>query len=65
MIIPFWKQRRGRHGEIRATKTFAAAGSSFLETWGSYGEVAGYAPGDVLMPRAVLGADGSFELTLK
>ena len=65
MIIPFWKERRGRNGKIVATKTFAATGSSFLEFWGSYGEVSGYAPSDVLMPRAVIGADGSFELTLK
>ena len=64
MIIPFWKQRRGQHG-IKAVKTFAACGSSFLDTWGSYAEVAGYAPSDVLMPRAVLGKHGDFELTLK
>ena len=43
----------------------AAAGSSFLDTWGSYAEVAGYAPTDVLMPRVVLDRDGSSELTLK
>lgn len=64
MILPFWKQRRGVHG-IRGVKTFAAAGSSFLDTWGSYAEVAGYAPTDVLMPRVVLDRDGSYELTLK
>ena len=65
LIIPFWKERRGRNGKIVSTKTFAATGSSFLQFWGSYGEVAGYAPSDVLMPRAVLEADGGFELTLK
>ena len=64
MIIPFWKQRRGKHG-IRAVKTIAALGSSFLETIGSYAEVAGYSMSDVLMPRCVLGKDGSWELTLK
>ncbi len=64
MIIPFWKERRGQKG-IRAVKTIAAAGSSFLDLWGSYGEVSGYAPGDVLMPRCVLSKDGSWEVTLK
>lgn len=64
MVIPFWKERRGEKG-IRAVKTIAAAGSSFLDLWGSYGEVAGFAPGDVLMPRIVLGHDGDWEVTLK
>lgn len=65
MTIAFWKERRGARGRIRSVKTFAATGTSFLEFWGSYGEVQGFAPSDVLMPRAVIGADGSFELTLK
>jgi len=65
MIIPFWKERRAPNGKVRATKTFAAAGSSFLDSWGCYAEVSGFAPTDVLMPRAVLGVDGSFELTLR
>jgi hypothetical protein len=64
MVIPFFKERRGRHG-IRAVKTIAAAGSSFLDLWGSYAEVAGYAPGDVIMPRIVLGHKGSWEVTIR
>lgn len=64
MIIPFWKERRGDKG-IRAVKTIAAAGSSFMDLWGGYGEVSGYAPGDVLMPRCVLSKSGGWELTLK
>lgn len=64
MIIPFWKERRGIKG-IRAVKTIAALGSSFMENWGSYAEVAGYGPSDVLMPRCVLEKNGSWELTLK
>lgn len=64
MIIPFWKERRGEKG-IRAVKTIAAAGSSFLDLWGGYGEVSGYAPGDVLMPRACIDKDGGWELTLR
>ena len=64
MIIPFWKERRGARG-IRSVKTVAALGSSFMEMWGSYAEVSGYAAGDVLMPRTVLERDGSWEVTLK
>lgn len=64
MIIPFWKERRGQHG-IRAVKTIAAAGSSFMDLWGGYGEVSGYSPGDVLMPRCVLDKDGGWEVTLR
>ena len=64
MIIPFWKERRGANG-VRSVKTIAALGSSFLENWGSYGEVSGYTAGDVLMPRCILEKDGSWEVTLK
>lgn len=64
MIIPFWKERRGENG-VKAVKTIAALGSSFMDTWGSYGEVSGYGPNDVLMPRAVLDRDGGWEVTLR
>lgn len=64
MMIPFWKERRGTHG-IRAVKTVAALGSSFLETWGSYGEVAGYGPSDVLMPLCQLDKNGKWEIRLR
>ena len=64
MIIPFWKERRGKNG-VKAVKTIAALGSSFMETWGSYGEVSGYGPSDVLMPRIVLEKDGKWEVTLR
>ncbi len=64
MIIPFWKERRGEHG-VKNVKTIAALGSSFMETWGSYGEVMGFSPNDVLMPRCVLDKDGGWEVTLR
>jgi hypothetical protein len=64
MIIPFWKERRGVNG-IQSVKTIAALGSSFMENWGSYGEVAGYTAGDVLMPRVVLDKNGGWEVTLR
>lgn len=65
MIIPFWKERRGGQIGIQSVKTIAALGSSFLDNWGSYGEVAGYTAGDVLMPRCVLDKDGGWEVTLR
>ena len=64
MIIPFFKERRGPSG-IRAVKAIGAMGSSFLDLWGSYGEVSGYGPGDVIMPRCVLDRDGGWEVTLR
>lgn len=64
MIIPFWKERRGGTG-LRAVKTVAALGSSFMETWGSYGEVSGYGPSDVLMPLCRLEKSGGWEVILR
>jgi hypothetical protein len=64
MVIPFWKERRGVNG-IRSVKTIAALGSSFMENWGSYGEVSGYTAGDVLMPMCRLDRDGGWEVTLR
>ena len=64
MIIPFWKERRGKDS-IKAVKTVAAMGSSFLENWGSYSEVAGYGPSDVLMPCCRLEKDGGWEVILR
>lgn len=66
MIMPMWKELRDvRQRRVIVKKCVGAIGSSFLETWGSYGEVAGYDSGDVLMPRVVLEPDGHWELTLK
>lgn len=64
MIIPAWKTERSG-GKVKLRKCFGALGSSFLETWGTYGEVAGFQAHDVLMPRTVLTSDGGYELTLK
>ena len=66
MVIPFWKERPTANDSVGKIKTFAACGTSFLDNWGSYGEVAGYGPTDTLMPRAIVGLDGKdLELTLK
>lgn len=64
MILPGWKERRGEKG-IRGVKYVAASGTSFLDLWGSYGEVAGFGPSDVMMPRIVLDDDGGWEVTLR
>lgn len=65
MVIPGWKEKRGANQSVVNQKFVAALGSSFLETWGGYGEVAGYTGSDVMMPRTVLEPDGRWEVTLK
>lgn len=64
LIMPGWKQHR-KNNQIVLKKFFAAIGTSFLDTWGTYGEVAGFAAHDVLMPRCLLERNGSYELTLR
>jgi hypothetical protein len=66
LIMPGWREKRvpDRLG-IRLEKYVAAIGSSFLETFGSYGEVAGFTATDVMMPRAVLEPNGHWEVTLR
>lgn len=66
MILPLWKERRDTRGRrILLTKSIAAIGTSFMESWGSYSEVAALSPSDILMPRAVLDKNGRWELTLR
>ena len=66
LIMPAWKQyREPKSQQIRLQKVIGALGSSFLETWGTYGEVAGYAAHDVLMPCAKLEVDGHWEMLLR
>jgi hypothetical protein len=65
MILPFWKERRGVGQNVVTTKCIAALGSSFLETWGTYGEVSGYSGHDVLMPCAQIEPSGKWQLNLR
>lgn len=65
MIIPGWRTERDGKAGIKLQKRFAAIGTSFLDTIGTYAEVAGFDGHDVLMPRAVLTPDGHWELTLR
>ena len=42
LILPGWKEHRDRpRRRIKATKYIAALGTSFMDLWGSYGEVGG------------------------
>jgi len=65
MVLPAWREVRDGYGKLKMEKKMGALGTSFLETWGTYGEVAGFQPHDVMMARAILGDDGKWELTLK
>ncbi len=66
MIIPFWKERRAAVGQkVINHKCIVAIGSSFMETWGTYGEVSGYSGHDVLMPLTVLEPGGGWEVRLR
>lgn len=65
MIVPAWREYRDGRGALKLEKRIAAIGTSFLESWGGYGEVAGFQPHDVMMARAVLEKDGKWEMTLK
>lgn len=64
MVIPDWKEYRDR-GRVKLQKCIGAIGTSFLNTWGTYGEVAGYSTHDVLMARTVLEPNGKWEVTLR
>lgn len=66
MILPAWREVRD-HARQRLVlqKRFGAISSSFLETWNTYGEIAGFSAHDVLMARAVLDPDGHWEVTLR
>ncbi len=60
-----WLMRRDGNGKVKLVKQYGAMSSSFLEFWGSYGEVMGFTPIDVMMARTVVYANGSYEMTWK
>jgi hypothetical protein len=64
MVLPGWRMERENLG-IKLRKIMGVIGTSFLEYFGSYGEVMNFSAGDVLMGRCVLSQDGSWEITLK
>lgn len=66
MIIPTWKEHRD-HTQQRVIlrKSMGGVGSSFLDTWGTYAEVAGFNAHDVMMPMVRLDREGGWELVLR
>jgi hypothetical protein len=66
MVMPLWKEIRDtRNQKLKLRKSMGAVGTSFLETWGTYGEIAGFESSDVMMGRAILEPTGHWELTLR
>lgn len=66
LVMPIWKETRNlKTRRMQKQKCIGAVGSSFMETIGTYGEVAGYAPHDVMMAKATIEADGKWMVTLK
>ena len=66
MIMPGWKEYRdSRHRQIKLRKYVGCVGSSFLESWNTYGEIRGFASTDVLMPCCQLEADGHWQVNLR
>ena len=66
LVMPMWKEiadpiRR----RITLRKSIGAVGSSFMETWNSYGEIAGYGAGDVMMACTQLDKDGHWQVSLR
>lgn len=59
-----WRQQRVG-GKIKLQKIAGVMSSSFLGYWGSFAEVAGLSPSDVMMARVVLEPSGSWEITAK
>lgn len=64
LIMPAWREYRDGRGHIKLQKRMGAIGTSFLETYGTYAEVAGFHSHDVMMARAVLEPNGHWQLTL-
>lgn len=65
IVLPGWRTVRDKSGKIRLEKIMGAVGTSFLDFFGGYAEVAGMNPSDTLMARAILEPNGKWELTLR
>lgn len=66
MVIPDWREERDEKSrDIKLVKIFGAMSTSFLKTYGTYGEVAGFRPQDVMMARAIIEPNGKWEVTLR
>ena len=66
MTIPASREVRDGRGGMKLLKVIGARGSSFLEHYGTYGEVIMKAkPQAIMMPRVVLEKSGHWEVTLR
>lgn len=54
-----------KHQKITDKKIAGAMSSSFLEYFGSYAEVSGLSPSDLIMARTTIEASGHWELTIR
>lgn len=60
-----WRVIRDEQGRIVMRKQGGAMSSSFLEFWGTYGEVGGMNPSDVMMACAVLSPEKHWRLNFQ
>jgi len=59
-----WRQQR-ENGKIVLKKIAGVMSSSFQDYWNTYAEVFGMSPSDTMMARAILEANGGWEVTLR
>jgi hypothetical protein len=64
IVLYDWRQKRDGM-KVELQKVCGAMSSSFLEYWGTYGEIAGLPAFDTLMARVILEPDGGWEVTLR
>lgn len=66
LLLPSWKEIRDvANQRVNLRKSIGVVGSSFMETYGTYGEISGYTPGDVMMGNARLERNGKWEVSLR
>ena len=66
LVMPLWKEVRDpKTQRIKAVKAIGAVGSSFMDLWGSYGEIAGYGASDVLMACTRIEKAGGWAVQLR
>lgn len=66
LLIPTWKEIRDvENRQLTLRKSIGVVGSSFMETYGTYGEIAGFSSGDVMMGNARLEKNGRWEVSLR
>ena len=66
LVMPLWKEVRDpKTQRIKAVKAIGAVGSSFMDLWGSYGEVAGHGASDVLMACTQIERVGGWQVQLR